>query len=353
MESGSISSGQVLALIFRDIQESPRTLAEIYLNRDRTLVYKWLHDRARPSKLLIPGIVAFVVEKTCEPVRLQLRHDLDTLVSASGLRPEIVDRLLGTPAFESYLEEVLLVSISRSSGDGPSTRPVSWGGRVVSLRELGFGLLAVLGSGILWNGLNRLLGWTYYMGGSGREPRGLAAALWGLTVSLPILGAALAATRGSPWGPSRHVPPQSWIQARPWGGILTLLYTLGGMVGAWAFYSSGLRDFMEGLGLGYRPQEVLAGLAFSLTIPLLPLGVLLGSGAFPGPRLGKALASLLFPALLVLVSVLLTFFIDRPAPEVEQLRGFLAGLFLRSGMYAAARLGLGPVAGQARGMVKG
>lgn len=336
MESKALSCGKVLAVIFRNLHESPRVLAEHYLDRDRTLVYKWLHDKARPSKSLIPKIVAFVASKAREPLRLQIRHELDLLVSASGLGPEVVAGLARTEGFEAYLEDLLLLAVSQGPGADPEA-PIAAAGprraRTIPIRELSLGALAILGSGILWNGINRLLGWAFYMGGTGKEPRGLTAALWGLTISLPILVIALLAARGDP--PPVSAPAQA--QARPWKPLHTVLYTLAAILGAWAFYTSGLRASVEGLGLGYRLQESLLALGFALLVPLLPLALLRGVRGPAWARPSQALGLWAIPALLVLASVFLTFFIDRPAPEVEQLRGFLAGLFLRTGMYAAAR----------------
>ena len=346
MIHAGFSPGGILRIVFRYINESPRTMAELYLYRDRTLVYKWLHDSAAPPKALVPGIVAFVMEKTCEPVRLSIRSELEAYVAVSGIAPGIAALLAGTSPFQKYMEDLLLLAISLPSREKSAMEPVvrlevgtvaeagqdgTRKGLSIPITELAIALLAVFFSSALWNGINRLLGWTCYMGGTGREPRGLAAAVWGISLALPIILLALAARRkaGDP-------TPRG---GRPGTMAICAIYTLSCMVGALAFYNSGLRTDVEGLRLGYGFQELVIAFAFAILVSPLPFIAIMviWSAPEPRPRLFAILGYSLFPPLLVLAGVSFTLLIDRPIIELEQLRGFLAGLMLRIGMYLVAR----------------
>jgi hypothetical protein len=337
MKFARFSAGGILGIIFRHIKESPRTLAELYVFRDRSLVYKWLHDSATPPKALVPGIVAFVMEKTCEPVRLSMQKELGDYIRASGLPPGIVAQLNGTIPFQKYMEDILNFAISLPTSDKPVTttfapRHEIPEGRSIPFTELALALSAVLGSGIIWNGINRFLEWTYYMGGDGREPRGVSAAVWGLTVTMPIILAVMVSKR------------RFGGRAPAKGGLaliaVPVLYSLSGMVGSLAFYDTRLRFHVEGLHLGYGFQELVIGFLFALVVSLLPLGVITIARMNAGesrPRGFMVLGYALLPSFLVVAAVVFTFVVDRPIAELEQLRGLLAGLMLRTGMFLAAR----------------
>lgn len=343
----TFSVGSILAIILRHLKESPRTLAELYVYRDRTLVYKWLHGSATPAKTLVAGIVKFVMEKSCEPVRLSMRHELEECVRTGGLRPEIAAQLIQTEPFQKFIEDMLNLAISLPSNKSAATESVSpvdgdspvvapWSGntrgRSLPISELVRALLAVLVGGIVWNGINRALAWTYFMGGDGLEPKGIAAAIWGLTVTVPIACVSQVA----------YTFRSSRISAADWLGTIgiAILYALAGVVGALAFYDSGLRRALEGLYLAYGMQEFLIAIAFAMIISLPPLFVLIGAARRANAFWPEALEELgyaVLPTLLVGAAVCLTLFIDRPKMELEQLRGFLAGLMLRIGMYIGAR----------------
>jgi hypothetical protein len=292
MSHAGFSSGGILRIVFRYIKESPRIMAELYLYRDRTLVYKWLHDNATPSKALVPGIVAFVMEKTCDPVRLSIRNELDAYVAASGIEPEIVALLAGTSPFPKYMEDLILLAISLPSREKPAMShlvrleadPVAEAGQdgtrkglTIPIAELALALLAVFSSSALWNGINRLLGWTYYMGGTGREPRDLAAAVWGISLALPLVLLALAARRKAGARTPRG--------GRSGAIALCATYALFCMAGALAFYNSGLRSYVEGLRLGYGFQELVIAFAFAILVSLLPFIAIMAGWSAAKPRL--------------------------------------------------------------------
>ncbi len=341
MKFARFSAGGILGIIFRHIKESPKTLAELYVFRDRSLVYKWLHDSATPSKALVAGIVSFVMDKTCEPVRLSIRKELVDYVSASGLQPEIASQLIGTVPFQEFMKDMLHFAISLPHDERPIAGPASpqrkpWRARSVPLAEMALAILAVFGSGMLWNVINRVLGWIYYMGGEGREPRGFAAAIWGLTVTVPIILAAMASRfRGG---------KQDNAENRPKDIAIPVLYALSGMIGSLVFYNIGVRAYIEGCHLGYSIHELIIGFAFASLVSMVPLGVIVIAGRSAGkskPRGFEALGYALLTPLMVVAAVSFTFFVARPIAELEQLRGFLAGLMLRTGMYIAARGSLG------------
>jgi hypothetical protein len=111
MPVSKFTVGGVLQLLFLYINESPATLAEFYIDRDRTLVYKWLRDAAILPKKHVPDIIRFVRENSTQTVRLRIRNETDQFISESGLNATTKKTLLSNNDFDKYLEEVLYIAI--------------------------------------------------------------------------------------------------------------------------------------------------------------------------------------------------------------------------------------------------
>jgi hypothetical protein len=111
-----------------------------------------------------------------------------------------------------------------------------------------------------------------------------------------------------------------------------ILFTLAGAGAALLFHASGLRAAVEGLSLGYAPQETVLVVIFALMLSVLPqLTVLLF--VRPRPAAARWAATLLAPTAAALAGFLVTLLIDRPVSEVLQLRGFVVGFALRFGQF--------------------
>jgi hypothetical protein len=124
MNSSNITFGKLLQIIFRYLNESPKVLAEFYIDRDRTLVYKWLRHKGLPSKKLIPGIIRFVTEKSSESERQLISDEIRALVANSGLCDAIKSSILSITDFRRLLEEAISLSITGSNAmrEGRSIR---------------------------------------------------------------------------------------------------------------------------------------------------------------------------------------------------------------------------------------
>ncbi len=100
----NFSFGTALKIIFTYIQAPPAVLAERYVDRDRTLVYKWLRDAAFPPKKLFPDIIRFVTEQSGEPARVLIKTEMDRYLSDSGMDARVKVMLNEDSDFKDYLE---------------------------------------------------------------------------------------------------------------------------------------------------------------------------------------------------------------------------------------------------------
>lgn len=189
--------------------------------------------------------------------------------------------------------------------------------------------LAVVVGGLLWNIVNVLFKWHFYLGGSGNEPYGVAAFIWGIILALTISVIALAAGY-------RYIP-RDWQSFRK-GLVVIALYTLGGGLGAVIFYDSGVRRLVESANLGYGGQEVIIAVVWSFVLSIstyLPVQITHSISETRVDVLNTRYLALQIPVttILVLLAVLVSLLIDRPETELSQLRGFFAGVALRLGLF--------------------
>jgi hypothetical protein len=99
--------GAVLDILFRHTAAGASELADHYVYRDRTLIYKWGHGRAFPPRPLFPDIVRFAMDKSSEAIRQLIRGEIDQRIAVSGLSSGQKEELLREDAFQDYLLGVL------------------------------------------------------------------------------------------------------------------------------------------------------------------------------------------------------------------------------------------------------
>ena len=196
---------------------------------------------------------------------------------------------------------------------------------------LGF-FVALCAGGFFWNMLNRLLGWTYYMGGSGNEPHGVHAFIWGAITLFPIICSAMLGCY------KRTLRKGIFFL---WG-IIILCYAIFGGIAGVLFYDLGFRPYIEPKMFGYGSQELLIVLIWS--------AIMSGVTFFPFllvSRVSKRIVNVWYLSLQIplsvgfsLVGVILSLVIARSITEVNLFRGLLAALALRSGLYMGFVLGL-------------
>ena len=180
--------------------------------------------------------------------------------------------------------------------------------------------------GFLWNMLNVLLDWTFFLGGSGSEPHGFQAFIWGAVSAFPVISFALLACY-------KYIP----LNRESFGKVPAVisLYTVFGGIGAVIFYDSGFRNYVEAAKLGYGSQEIIIVVVWAAIIstatflPLLMLNRIFRNILDARRLLLQILLSVIFSFLAVLVSLS----VKKPIEEIEQLRGFFAVIALRLGLF--------------------
>jgi hypothetical protein len=192
--------------------------------------------------------------------------------------------------------------------------------------------LAVIAGGWLWNITNTLFKWTFYLGGSGNEPYGIAAFVWGAIVAFAISAFAFIA---GIW----YIPQKQRSFRRI--SLTVALYTIFGGLGAVLFYGTGVRQWVESANLGYASQELSIAAAWSLILSVLmclPLLVLPQRVTVLDKR--RVWLQVPLAVILVILAVFLSLNIALPAMQIDQLRGFFAGVALRLGLFLGLLLSI-------------
>ena len=298
-------------LVLDDTGLKPSTIA-FELQRERSLVYKWLSGANVPPASYFPLIAEIVSKYASKTKKLILENDLRALVCKAALPQEIRETILAAESVERLLSECLELSVMSDIAIEQGRSKTALDYRWLATILLGALFAAVFG-GVLWNGLNRVLGWSYFMGGADDELRGFHTLLWGLITMAPIPLPLLALYRGE--ARSRLIVP-------------SILFIGFGGLSALAFFSSGIRGTVEGMGLSYPLQETIIVVAFALCLSVPPLVAAILPHSHGKPVSSHA-AVVLSPTLAVLLGFFVTLMIDRPVSEILQLRGFVVGFTLR------------------------
>lgn len=325
--------GFILKTLFLYALENQRYFAEHYINCDKSLVYKWINDTVILPKKHITNVVRFAIEQTKDSEQLQIRNDIQQALSLAPLCDESRLSLSKTEDFSKFLNGALLYSIAfrmeqkedqdnKLKASPPKLQRV--GINFATLLICGFFALNI--GGILWACLNRLLGWQYFMGGSGNEPTCLASVIWGVLTNTPIIVCALIAARKD----------QNLLKRM--NLALIMLYASFCGFGAFIFYNSGLRTFIEQMSLNYGLQECAIAGIYGLVISGFPLFALYFILRRVGIALLWRIVGIFLPPAAAVLAVLGTYIINRPELEVAQLRGFVVALTLRLCMFLTAFL---------------
>jgi len=326
MDECKFTWGGVLRIVFDSVNQSPAHLSEFYIDRDRSLVYRWLRDEAAPTSKLLPDIVRFVKESSVVAERLKLKTDMDAYINLSSLSEQVKNALIMEDDFEKYITAALRIALSERKKKQPAeTAPRI----VIPLLTIVFALLAALLGGLIWNILNHLFDWPFYMGGSGNEPTGILAFIWGITVGVPVIVFALLSLR--------MVKPASTMFTQRDRRLAVVFYSLAAGAAGFIFYNSGFRSFVEGFGYSYGLQEIVIVVVYAALLSILPFLSVFALLRFPKIAKGMLIVVLSAPVLLSVMSVWGTVLVNRPEGEVAQLRGFLVGLLLRLAMFTAVR----------------
>ncbi len=313
----AFTTGFILKTLFRYSFENQRYFTEYYVNCDKSLVYKWINDTVALPKKHVANIVRFSIEQTNDSEKLQIRNIIQQKLVHISLCDESKASLLNKEDFGEFLSGALMYAIAcrTEQQKNPYSRLASTGISLPMLLACGF--FALISGGILWTFLNRLLGWTYFMGGQGNEPAGLPSFIWGVLSNMPIIVFALLAAR------------KSANLSRSRSIALIALYTLLSGFGAFVFYNSSFRILMEQTALGYVLRECFIAGVYGLIIsgfPLLSLYLVLHRSDIPTLW---HIAGICLPPAAAVLAVLGVSLINRPEIEIAPLRGFSVALALR------------------------
>ena len=257
-----------------------------------------------------------VVASRISNVRHQiLERDLRDLAGRISIDGDVRSKILAAETLEDLLSECMHLSVMPGLATVPrEERPENFRWPVLTL--LG-ALFAAVAGGVLWNALNHIFHWPYFMGSAGTSLRGFHALLWGVVTTLPVPLPLLVLCRS---GERRGLI------------VPVLLFAALGSLAAFAFHALGIREVVERAAWGYRLRETVIVIIYSMLLsipPLLAASLTLSRGRLALPH-GLIL---LLPSLTALASLSVTFLIDRPVSEIVQLRGFLVGFVLRLSVF--------------------
>lgn len=312
--NSALSFRNLFRMVLDDTGLKASTVA-LELQRERTLMYKWLSGSSIPPASHFPLIVEIVSKRTSEAKKLILETDLRALVGNAGLSDAIRNSLLAADSLESLLSECLELSVVPGLQDNGER--AAWTDPRELWRTVFAALFAAVTGGLLWNALNRVLGWPYFMGDPEHTLRGFHALWWGLITAAPVPAPLLLQPRGK----SRR----KLVTA-------ALMFTLVGGLSGLVFYSSGIREAVENLSFSYPLQEMIIVVLFAviLSVPPLIAAIL----ALPRGRTVLQLTLVLvLPTTAAVIGFLMTLVIRRPVSEVLQLRGLVVAFALRLALF--------------------
>jgi hypothetical protein len=306
-----LTPGLILKTLFRYTLENQRYFADYYVKCDKSLVYKWTNDTINIPKKHIDAIVRFAADQTRHSAQLQIKNDIKQILSLSRLCDDSREFLLKTEEFEAFLHGAFLhaIAIRTECRQGARVMPQTDSSPELPKERSRLRMIFICG---------------YYMGGSGNEPVGLSSFLWGVLVNTPIIAFALVSI-----GKNTIHTPKAII-------YLIVSYALLSGLGAFAFYNSGLRAFVEQLHLGYGFQECVIAGFYGFAVSGLPaLALFLVIHGVNMPLIQRA-AGLCLPSFAAALTALSTWVINRPELEINQFRGFTIAMILRLVMFLFA-----------------
>lgn len=356
--------GSVLKIIFKYIQARPSVLAEQYVYRDRTLIYKWLRDTVFPPKMLFPDILRFVMERSSEPVRGLIRMEMDRYISETDLEARFKKTLDEKSDFEEYLNSVFCllsaVKIEKvpkyteitepsetpnqpilppaDEKPAPSFQPpiAAPAERTIHIRltsaamiTIGFALLAAISGEILWGIIAYALQWSYAPGELYHAASGLPAFLWGFFHVVPVAVFGMLSIRKA----APLMRALSGFKKLEYIGC----YALAGGIGGVLLAGSGLSGMAQSLTSVPTLQGAILVFIRALVLSFFPLLILLALLKFPKTTPFGFLFLEFCPALLCLLAALPTLLSCPLSTGQVSLGGFFAGFVLKVLMFVSIR----------------
>ncbi|MCL2337069.1 MAG: zinc ribbon domain-containing protein [Firmicutes bacterium] len=333
-----------LKIIFKYTQTPPAVLAEQYVDRDRTLVYKWLRGAVSPPKKLFPGIIKFVMEQSSEEMRTLMRSEMEQCLSETVLDMPLgktTDREIG---FTEYLENVfnlLAIEKARQKNGHSSVEQNQPEIHIANehkipiwltypaVKCLGFLLLAAVTGEILWAIIAFVLRWPSTVGGPYNGALVFPAMLKGFLI-LPIIVFSIVSLRRE----------YSFIRtlSKSQNMIVIFSYALTGGIAGVLLASPGLEGLVGRFLTTPVPQALFLVFIHGLVLSFLPLCVLWALFRFPRITTSAFLVMEFCPALLCVLAAWPVLFLGWFPEGRVWLGGFFPALVLNISMYLSARM---------------
>jgi hypothetical protein len=336
-----VGTGGMAGFLFKDVFRLVLTdtglkasVVALDLQRERSLMYKWLSGASVPPASYVPGIVGIVQRRSSGARQMILADHLRDIVRRSELSPSLRTALLKLEDPSRFLAECIDLSLGLAPVPAPPAERETGEARRRRLPLLAASAaFATLFGGIAWNLLNRLAGWQYFMGSADSAMAALPAMAWGAITMAPIAAPFIfLCERGT----------------RGRAAAAAAAFTAVGAACAVLFYAGGIRAAVEAADAGYAVREAVMAVLFGIVTSLPPQAAAVATLG-RHTRVRRAAALCLVPTGAALLAFLFTLLVDRPEPEVLQLRGLAVGAALRLslfGVLAASFLGPHATAGR-------
>jgi rhodanese-related sulfurtransferase len=247
-----------------------------------------------------------------------LADHLRDLVRRSALPPALKTELLKLDDPVRFLAECMDLSLGPTPVPASSARHETAEASRWGLPLLGAAAaFATLFGGIAWNLLNRLAGWQYFMGSADGGMAALPALAWGAITMAPIAAPFILLCEHG---------------ARRRAAAAAAAFTAVGAACAVLFHAGGIRAAVEATGAAYAVREAVIVVLFGVVTTVLPQAAAVAT-LRRHTRLRRAAALCLVPSPAALLAFLVTLLVDRPEPEVIQLRGLAVGAALRLSLF--------------------
>jgi len=201
-------------------------------------------------------------------------------------------------------------------------------------------LVAAFLGGLFWNGLNRILGLSFYVGGTGSEPHGVAAFIWPVVTNIPTVIILVVLNWKYHFMGTRQQT------------IVYAAFLLGIAVGSLLFYdlslcgNRGFRNYFDANNVPFFFKEfglVVIWSSLLCILGFLSMGIMRVVVA-PAPRDLQVVCwtflkqtGLCIGLTTLAVASFLIAFPDQP--RFDTARGIVAGLFLRAALFLGLVLG--------------
>lgn len=110
MNENILSIKNILDIIFKTIKKNANYLADSYLLKDVSMIYKWKCNKIVPRSEDITRIVEFTLNESSEAQRRIVRDHIEQLIINSNLKEDIKYSIISTESFEGFLKGALDIS---------------------------------------------------------------------------------------------------------------------------------------------------------------------------------------------------------------------------------------------------